>query len=160
MRRWSRWARNDPSDARASGEEGSAALEFIVVGIILLVPLAYLVIALGTVQQHTLGVEASARHTARVIGQAPDATAATSRSEAVLANVIEEYGLDAGSVEFAVACAPEGAGCPEPGATVIVSVSARVSLPFVPPILGLDRAATIPVEASAAQKVSRLWGDG
>ena len=148
MRRWSRWGRND---------EGSAALEFIVVGVILLVPLVYLVLALGTLQQQTLGIEAAARHTARVIGQAEDADAAAASSDAVLANVIDEYGLDADSVGVSVSCT-SGGECPAAGSTVIVTVSARVALPFVPPIFGLDSAASIPIEAQAAQKISRLWG--
>lgn len=151
MLRWSRWAKDDA---------GSAALEFVTVGVILLVPLVYLVITLGTIQQQMLGVEAAARHAARVIGQAEDAQTAASNSDAVLANVIDEYGLDAASLDVTVTCQPAGAECPEPGATVIVTVSSRVSLPFVPPIFGLDKAASIPVEAAAAQKVSRLWGSG
>lgn len=151
MRRWSRWAGSD---------DGSAALEFITVGVILLVPLVYLVLALGEVQGQTLGVEAAARHTARVIGQAQDADAAAARSDAVLANVIDEYGLDPDSVEVSVSCSTAAGECPAPGATVIVTVSARVTLPFVPQILGLDAVASIPVEAQAAQKISRLWGAG
>ena len=31
---------------------------------------------------------------------------------------------------------------------------------FVAPVLGLDRAASIPVEATAVQRVPRTWGDG
>ena len=151
MPRWRLWARND---------DGSAALEFITVGVILLVPLAYLVITLGAVQESLLGVEAAARHTARVIGQADDAESAAENSDAVLASVMAEYRLDAESVEVTMSCAPAGAACPSAGATVIVTVSTRVSLPFVPPVFGLDKAASIPLEAAAAQKVSRLWGTG
>ncbi|MEV4775299.1 TadE family protein [Microbacterium sp. LTA6] len=151
MRRWNRWARND---------DGSAALEFITVGVILLVPLIYLVIALGVIQEQTLGAEAAARHMARVISQASDADTAAARSEAVLAGVIDEYGLDADAVQVSLSCTPAGAGCPTAGATVIVTVATRASLPFVPPLLGLDQIASIPLEASAVQKVSRLWGDG
>lgn len=149
MRRSSRWVTND---------DGSAALEFITVGVILLVPLVYLVIALGVIQEQTLGAEAAARHTARVISQAPDADSAASRSDAVLAGVIAEYGLDADAVRVGMTCTPAGVECPSAGATVIVTVATRVSLPFVPPVFGLDRIASIPLEASAAQKVSRLWG--
>lgn len=54
-------------------DAGSAALEFITIGVILLVPLVYLVVALGAIQEQTLGVEAAARHIARTIAQAPDA---------------------------------------------------------------------------------------
>lgn len=151
MRRWNRWAKND---------EGSAALEFITIGVIFLVPLVYLIITLGTIQENLLGVEAAARHTARVIGQAENADAATAHGDAVLASVIEEYGLDAANVDVAVTCTPSGTECPTAGATVIVSISTRVTLPFVPPIFGLDRVASIPLQATAAQKVSRLWGTG
>ncbi|GAB3634214.1 TadE family protein [Microbacterium sp. AGC85] len=151
MPRWRLWAKND---------DGSAALEFITVGVILLVPLAYLVITLGAVQESLLGVEAAARHTARVIGQADDVDSAAANSDAVLASVLEEYGIDQGSVDVSMTCTPAVTACPSAGATVIVTVTTRVSLPFVPPIFGLDRAASIPLEAAAAQKVSRLWGTG
>jgi len=157
MRRWNRWARSDRGNP---DDEGSAALEFITVGVILLVPLAYLVLTLGTVQQTLLGAEAAARHTARVIGQAGDAEEAAVNADAVLANVIDEYGLDGSSVRLALTCTPAGAVCPSAGSTVIVTISTHVSLPFVPPILGLDRATQIPLQAAAAQKVSRLWGTG
>ncbi|WP_309066981.1 TadE family protein [Microbacterium sp.] len=141
-------------------EEGSAALEFIVVGLLLLVPLVYLLLTLGALQEQTLGAEAAARHTARVIGQAPDAETAARRGDAVMASVIREYGMDADSVDMAMNCVPARGRCPDAGATVIVTVRTRVSLPFLPPLFGLDRIAAIPVEAQSAQKVSRLWGSG
>lgn len=148
MRRWNRWG---------SDEEGSAALEFIVTGLLLLVPMVYLVVALGGIQEQTLGAEAAARHTARVIGQAPDAATAVARAETVLAGVIEGYGMDADRTTMSMRCEPRVSPCPSAGATVIVSISTRTSLPLVPDVLGLAEAAGIPIEASAAQKVSRLW---
>lgn len=141
-------------------DAGSAALEFITVGVLLLVPLVYLVLALGAIQEQTLGVEAAARHTARVIGQAPDASTATARGDAVLANTIREYGIDRDAVEVQVSCRPATPVCPTAGSTVIVTVTTRVSLPFMPPLFGLDRIAAIPVEAQSAQRTSRLWGSG
>ena len=48
-------------------------------------------------------------------------------------------------------------GIPEAGSTLVVTIQTRVALPLVPPVLGLDRLASIPIEASAAQKVSRFW---
>ena len=52
---------------------------------------------------------------------------------------------------------PTGGACPEAGATLVVTIRTTVALPLVPPVLGLDRLASIPVEASAVQKVSRFW---
>lgn len=140
------------------GERGSAALEFILVGLLLLVPLVYLVVALGMIQGQSLGAEAAARHVARTVSTATDAADARARADAVLAAVSDEY--DLAGVDLALACAPEGGPCPRAGATLHVTVRAVVSLPLVPPVLGLDRIATIPVEASAAHKVSRFWSGG
>jgi Flp pilus assembly protein TadG len=149
MLRWRAWARDDT---------GSAALEFVTVGVILLVPLVYLVIVLGSIQEQSLGAEAAARHMARAIALAPDAATAESRSEEVLAAVVDEYGIDADSVKVSSTCVPASAECPAAGATLVVTVEVTVRLPFVPSILGIDRALAIPLEASAVQKISRQWG--
>lgn len=150
MHRWRVWARND---------EGSAALEFVTVGVILLIPLVYLVVALGVIQEQTLGAEAAARHTARAVATAPDAATAARLGEAVLAETTQQYGLDPDSVDISLACAPAVVECPSAGVTLLVTVAARVRLPGVPAVFGLDRAASIEVRAQSAQKVSRLWGD-
>lgn len=150
MHRSRRWGTDD---------DGSAALEFITVGVILLVPLVYLVIALGAVQEQTLGVEAAARHTARAIAMSTDAAGAARNGDAVLAGITAEYGLDADQVDVTLSCSPASRGCPSAGATLVVSVHARVRLPLIPPLFGLDRAASVVVEAQSAQKLTRLWGE-
>lgn len=139
-------------------EDGSAPIEFIFVGLLLLVPLVYLVIALGAVQHQSLGVEAGARHIARAISAASDAADAEAQAEAVRAAVTAEYGLDPATVVVDVSCAGTAADCPAAGATLVVTVQASAVLPLVPPILGLDHLARVPVEATAVQKVSRFWG--
>ncbi len=154
MLRWS-----PSTDAREDdGERGSAALEFILVGMLLLVPLVYLIVSLGMIQGQSLGAEAGARHIARALSTAEDADAATRSADLILRSVVEEYSLDAGEVDLSLECRPAGGACPEAGATVVVIVRTRVALPLMPPVLGLDRLAAIPLEASAVQKVSRFWG--
>lgn len=143
-----------------ANEDGSAALEFITVGVILLIPLVYLVIALGTIQQQMLGVEAASRHTVRAIALADDAGTAAAEGAAVLAHAVTEYDIDPNAVEVSMTCAPEGVPCPSAGAIVTVTVSTRVALPLIPSLLGLDRAASVGVEGVAVQKMSRLWGEG
>ena len=138
-------------------ERGSAALEFIVVGLLMLVPLVYLVVTLGLIQGQSLGAEAAARHVARAVSTASDADEARTRTDAVLAAVSAEYGID--DADLSVACTPAGASCPRAGATLHITVRAQVALPLVPSVLGLDEIAVIPVEASAAHKVSRFWSE-
>lgn len=143
-------------DAR-DGERGSAALEFILVGLLLLVPLVYLIVALGLIQGQSLGAEAAARHIARAVSTATDSWDARERADAVLAAVSEEYGI--GDMELSVTCTPSGASCPRAGAMLHVTVRTVVTLPLVPPVLGLDQLAAIPIEAEAAHKVSRYWNE-
>lgn len=139
-------------------DEGSASLEFIVGGVLLLVPIVYLMLALGTIQGQSLGVEAAARHTARAISTATDADDAAERADRVLASVAEEYGIDPGELDVAWDCTDSPGECPAAGATLVVTVRTRAELPLMPPIFGLDQIAAVPVEASAVQKVSRFWG--
>ncbi|MEI3867013.1 TadE family protein [Microbacterium sp. CCNWLW134] len=145
---------DDPDD------RGSAALEFIVVGLLLLVPLVYVVVSLGLIQGQALGVEAGARHVARAVAGASDAADADRRAERVLASVAGEYGIDPDRLDLSLECAPAGGACPRAGATLLVGVRTTVALPLVPPVFGLDRIAVIPVEATAAQRVSRFWEAG
>lgn len=151
MPRWRAWATN---------EDGSAALEFITVGVILLVPFAYLVIMLGAIQEQSLGAEAAARHISRTIALSSGPESAAVAADHVLAAVIDEYGMDADATEVALSCVPEGAECPAGGATLRVTVTTVVRMPFVPDVPGLDGALAVPLEATAVQKVGRGWGSG
>lgn len=149
---------SDFGGALRRDERGSAPLEFIVVGLLLLVPLVYLIVSLGVIQSHALGVESGARHLARAIAMAPDAASADARAAAILRTTADEYGMDAAGIDVDVTCVPLGGACPRAGATMVVSVAARAALPLIPPVLGLDNIASVPVSANAVHKVSRFWG--
>lgn len=140
--------------AWVADDVGSAALEFITVGVILLVPFIYLVLVLGALQEQALGVESAARHTARAVALSGDEATAADAAREVVAAVAAEYGIDPASIEVALDCGPTARACPEPGATVTVTVRATARLPFVPPVLGLDEATAIPLTASSVQKIS------
>ncbi|MFF7293501.1 TadE family protein [Microbacterium sp. NPDC008134] len=151
MPRWRAWATND---------DGSAALEFITVGVILLVPFAYLVIVLGAIQEQSLGAEAAARHIARTIALSTDQESAAIAADAVLTGVVDEYGMAAEVTDVALACVPEGAECPAGGATLRVTVTTVVRMPFVPEMLSLEETLAVPLEAVAVQKIGRGWEGG
>lgn len=150
----------DAGMTASTAETGSAALEFIGLGVILLVPLVYLVLALGAIQGQMLGVESAARHMARTMSAAVDGADASARADAAVRSAIEEYGMDPGSVAVDIRCAPSGAACPSAGATVVVTITAKVALPLVPSVFGLDRVGSVPVQSSSAYKVSRTWIGG
>lgn len=159
--RSSEQSRSPAASAEAADEkddQGAAVLEFILIGLVMLVPLVYLIITLGMVQEQSLGVEAGSRHIARSVATSSGTDDARDRADRVLASIVDEYGIDESRVSLALECLPAGSVCPSAGATVIVTVRTTVALPLVPPILGMRDVASFPVEATSAQKVSRFWG--
>ncbi|WP_251038995.1 hypothetical protein [Agromyces sp. ISL-38] len=144
--------------ALVASERGSASLEFLTVGIILLVPLVYLVLAVAAIQGGALAVEGAARQAARVAVQASAEGAADAAVERAVRVTLADYGVDADAASVTIECS--ATDCLEPGSRIRVSVAARVSLPLVPDFLSLDAVGSVPLEASATQTVSRFARSG
>lgn len=144
-----------PFRALASdADRGSASLEFLTVGVLLLVPLVYLVLALAAVQGGALAVEGAARQAARVAVTAPRGGAADAAVERAVTIALADYGIDAGEASVVVRC--DRVDCSESGARVSVSVIARVALPLVPDVLALSAIGSVPIESTSTQTVSRF----
>jgi hypothetical protein len=142
--------------ATLAHERGSASLEFLTVGIVLLVPLVYLVLALAAIQAGALGVEGAARQAARVAVIAADPGDSDAAVDRAVRVALADYGIDAAAASVSVTC--DRTDCLEPGARVSVSVLARVEVPLVPDFLALTAIGIVPIEASATQTVSRFAG--
>ena len=141
-------------DSRLRDEQGSASLEFLTVGMLLLVPIVYLVLALASVQGGALAVEGAARQAARLAVQSGDLSRAEGAVDRAVRVTLADYGVDADAASVVIDC--ESAACDAPGTRVRVSVEARVQLPLVPDVLELGLVGSVPVEASATQTVSRF----
>lgn len=147
-----------PCHGRLASETGSASLEFLSSGLILLVPLVYLVIAMASVQGGAFAAEGAARQAARVYVQAPDATQARLRAERAISVALADYGLDPNDAEARIQCRPRPSECLTRGGTVAVSIVVHAPLPLVPDVLNLQSRASVALQASASEKVSRFWG--
>jgi hypothetical protein len=136
-------------------ERGSASLEFIVAGLVLLVPIVYLVVVLFQIQAATLAAEGGARQAARLFVTAPDVRTAVDRASTAMEFALADQGIDDAGVEVSVTCADGGAEhCLDAGDVVTVVVRFDVGLPLAPPVLGLEDRAVVPVEARAVNAVS------
>lgn len=144
--------------SRISNDAGSASLEFITAGMILLLPLVYLVLAMASIQAGALAAEGAARQAARVFVQAPDEPRAARAAERAVQFALADYGLENAASEFHVRCSPHTSDCLARRAMVTVSVRLSVTLPLVPDVLDLSAPLSVPLEASATQQVSRFWG--
>ncbi len=141
-----------PSSASAEDRErGSASLEFLAGGLILLAPLVYIIVALGMVQNAAIGTESVARFVARAMAAGDEVPPHVVRDA-----VAEAYGLDGPGLDVMVECAPATRGCPAAGSVIVVTVSEQVALPLVPDVLGLSESLSVPVDGTATYRVERL----
>ena len=136
-------------------DDGSASLEFITAGMLLLIPLVYLVVAVGVVQGATLATEGAARQAARVYVESPDLETAVTRAQQAIDFALADYGIDSKKANISISCSET---CLTPESLVSIGVSVNVPMPMVPAVLDLDQAAVIPVSSQVSQVVSRFHG--
>lgn len=141
------------SERRA--DDGSASIEFISAGLLLLVPVMYLVIALSAVQQAMLSTEGASRHAVRVFVQASSEARAFERSTTAVQFAFADAHISQ-RASTTISCRPTPTDCLVPGSRVTVTVRANIPLPFVPDVLGLAQLARVPVSASSTEVVSRF----
>ena len=159
MPRSRRW-----TDARARlrraarDDSGSASLEFITVGVLLLVPTVYLVLALSALESASFGVEGAARQAARVFVQSESEGAAQASAATAVQVTLADYGLDSDNARVSITCRPNPADCLTRRGYVTVTITTTVPLPLMPPVLQLHLPAGIPVQSVATEQVSRFWG--
>ena len=148
------------TDTAPDGDEGSASLEFITAGMILLVPLVYLVLTMSSIQAGALAVEGAARQAVRVFVQSESIGQAQASAERAVQFTLADYGLALDDATVSISCTPNPANCLTRQGFVTVSVSTAVSLPLIPPVLQLTLPLAVPLGATATQQVSRFWGSG
>lgn len=157
MRRSRRSTEGDPAHHRLRDEAGSASLEFITAGMLLLLPLVYLVLVMSAVQAGALAVEGASRQAARVFVQADSVEEATAQAGRVIEFALADYGIEAGEAAVDIRCAPDPAHCLTRRGLVTIDVGISIPLPLVPPVLSLEIPIAVPLEATATQQVSRFW---
>lgn len=144
------------SAVRGPRERGSASLEFLTAGFLLLVPLVYLVVTLSVVQAGALAVEGAARQAARVYVQAPSEAVGAERAAVAVQFGLADYGLTSADATVRVTCSAGPGECLTRESAVTVTVSLSVALPLVPDLLSLRSAASIPLQGTSTQIVSRF----
>lgn len=149
MRPWKRWA----------DEKGSASLEFITIGLVLLVPLVYLVLAMSAIQSAAMAAEGGARQAARVFVQSTTDSAAERSAIRAVEFALADGGVNADTVAISVTCDPQPTRCLSRRGFVTVTIDVSVPLPLVPPVFADSFPLTVPLHATATQQVSRFWRD-
>ena len=153
---------NRPTDPgpRGGSDDGSAAIEVLVLGVLLLVPLVYLVLTVAALQGAAFAAEGAARQAARSIVLARDDAAGRAAGAAAISAGLADWKLPERSAAVTVRCSPDPGDCLTPRGSVVVDVRVAVALPLLPPALAVNSPGTVPVAASAAQRVSMFTARG
>jgi Flp pilus assembly protein TadG len=135
-------------------DDGSSIVEFHFLGLLLLVPLVYVMLAVLEVQSAAYGTTQAAREAGRLFVATGNEAAA--RSAAAIA--LQDQGIDAGAATVRFTCSVQP--CYAPGSRVTVSVSADVLLPFLPDVFAEFANARVPVSATHSSVVDRFGEAG
>ena len=137
---------------RTSEERGSALVELVWLGILLLVPLLWIVLSVSQVQQGAFGVTAAARAAGRAYALAPDDDAGKRAAEEVARRALADQGLEDAPLRVTVTCTPYPRDCHNGTSVITVRVRSSVRLPLLPDALGggsprfaLDASHTVPI---------------
>jgi hypothetical protein len=133
-----------------SREAGSALVELTWLGLLMLIPLVYVVITIVTVQRSAYGASEAARAAGRAFVLAPDLATASHRAYDAAKVAMADQGVALRGDELAVHCSPTPQSCLQPGSTVRVEIHLDVRLPFVQPVFG-HSAASVAISATHAE---------
>jgi len=134
---------------RVRGDDGSAVVEIVWLGLLLLVPLLWIVLSVFEVQRGAFAVTSAARSAARAYALADTDAAGREQARAAISQALADQGGDDQDFRFTVRC---DGGCHEAGSVITVRVWHGVDLPLLPGLLGgdapsfrLDSTHTVPI---------------
>lgn len=137
---------------RRRDERGSALVELTWLGVLLLVPMLWIVLSVFEVQRGAFGVSAAARAAGRAYALAPTDAEGRARAEAAARQALADQGLAGAPLVVEVACRPFPRDCHSGTSVITVRIRSRVDLPLMPSVFGgdapsfaLDASHTVPV---------------
>ncbi|WAP52760.1 hypothetical protein OL239_06105 [Arthrobacter sp. ATA002] len=148
-----------PADGAAAGsggeaagsEDGSAVVEFIFLGLLLLVPVIYLIVMAGQVQGAAFAATGAAESAAKVYAAAGDPVAGEQQARTAAELAFADFGFEPAGLLLDISCSAQ---CLAPGTTVTALVSFDVPLPLGSGLPG-PGFAPVTVDAVSTQIVER-----
>lgn len=140
---------------RLQSEDGSAIVEFIFLGVLMLIPLIYLVMALGRVQAGSYAVATAAREAGRAFVTAEQGDDAAGRARAAANIAFADQGF-AGQGNLDITCSTSP--CLTPDARIETTARVTVPLPLIPAFARDVVPLEIPLSASHLSTVDRFRG--
>lgn len=137
---------------RGREERGSALVELTWLGILLIVPMLWIVMSVFEVQRGAFGVSSAARAAGRAFALAPDDASGRARAVAAAEVALADQGVTDAPLDLTITCTPYPRDCHSGLSVITVEVHSRVDLPLLPDALGggaptfrLDATHTVPI---------------
>ena len=136
-------------------DSGRAIVEFLVVGLLVLVPIVYFVVTLSRVQAAAFAASTASREAGRAFTTATTEDDAYVRAGAAARISFEDYDFGA---DGTVGLSCDGSPCLRPEGRVEAVATVRVRLPLLPDLLSGAIPAVLPVSATHVATVDRFRG--
>ena len=133
-----------------SDDRGSALVEFLVVGVAVLVPVAYLALAATSVQAQVLAGTQAVREAGRAFSTSATTAEGRARAMAAARLAFLDHGIAPPADGLRITCV--GGPCLSPGSAVDVRLAWSMPLPWVPlsdaegPALSLGAEHVVPID--------------
>ena len=137
-------------------QAGTAIVEFVFLGVLMLVPLIYLTLMVARVQAGSYAATQAAREAGRAFVTAASEDSASGRAQAAAAIAFTDQGFTGDQATLAIACA--ASPCFTPEAKVEMSTTVTVPLPLIPSFARDVIPLEVPVSATQVVTIDRFRG--
>jgi hypothetical protein len=137
----------------ASADEGRAILEFLFLGVLLLLPLTYLVLTAARIQAASFSASLAGREAGRAFVTAPNDDEAFGRARAAASLAFDDFSFDTGT-SVDVTC--DGSPCLRPQGSVTSTATIVVQLPLVPDFIADHVPASVTISSTHVASVDRF----
>lgn len=134
-------------------DEGRAIIEFIFLGLLLLLPLVYLVLTAARLQAAAFSASLAGRESGRAFVTAASDSDARVRAQAAAGLAFEDFAFSTGA---SVSLACDGSPCLRPEGTVTSTATIVVELPLIPDFIAARLPSTVTISSSHVATVDRF----
>ncbi|WP_076259236.1 pilus assembly protein TadE [Intrasporangium flavum] len=134
-------------------DDGRAVIEFIFLGILLLLPLLYLVLTMARLQAASFSASLAGREAGRAFVTADGDADGRARAEAAARLAFGDFGFDEDAT-VSVTC--DGSPCLRPEGVVRSDVRIEVRLPLVPDFIAAHVPSSVSVTSTHVSSVDRF----
>jgi hypothetical protein len=136
-----------------TADDGRAIVEFVFLGILLLLPLVYLVLTAARIQAAAFSASLAGREAGRAFVTSPIEDDAEARAHAAAGLAFADFAFERGT-SLTIAC--DGSPCLRPEGSVTTTARIDVELPLIPDFLAARLPSSVAISSTHVATVDRF----